>query len=404
MDLGRVKNITVWSLFSFACTIYSINIISLYFALWVTVDKQGPDIYYSLAFSTSVFLAAIVSPLIGYFSDRLHRRVPFLVVTGLGCFLGTAVLGFTNNLSFALIVFTLTNFCYQSADVIQNMLIPQITAGKNVGRVAGFGAGFGYLGVIAGVMLVSPIVTHYGRHAAFLPTALLFLLFSLPSFLVLKDPQVQSVRTPPPLKEVFLKPIHTLINIKRYPDLGVALLAIFLAFNSIDTVFVFMSVYLKKVIGFVDGEFTLFYVACSVFAILSGIVGGFIVDKIGAKRVLTYSIMLWCFALLLAMVSHAKLVFWMVGALVGISLGATWTSSKTLVVALAPKEQIGEFFGFYGLVIKIAAIIGPLIWGVSVSLGEGLGIFKYRVTIGILLLVLLTGLIVLRKVESSIYE
>lgn len=404
MDITRLKNISAWSLFSFACTIYSINIISLHFALWVTVDMHAPDIYYSLAFSTSVFLAALTSPLIGHFSDRLNRRVPFLIIAALGCFIGTAILGFTHSLLLALLVFTFTNFCYQSGDVIQNMLIPQISQGKNVGRVAGFGAGFGYFGVIAGVLLVSPFVTHFGRQGAFLPTAFLFLFFSLPSFLILKDEPGPKQTSMPPLKNVWLQPLHTLMNMRQYPDLAIALLAIFLAFNSIDTVFVFMSVYLKKVIGFVDTEFTIFYVGCSLFAILSGIVGGFVVDKVGAKRVLTYSILLWCCALGLATISNAKIIFWFVGALVGISLGATWTSSKTLVVALAPKNQAGEFFGFYGLVVKIAAIIGPLIWGVSVAILDGLGVVKYRVTIGILLLVLLTGLIILRRVETTIYD
>lgn len=402
MMASKLKNIAVWSLFNFACTIYSINIISLHFALWVTVDLQGADIFYSFAFSASLLLAALCAPLIGYYSDRLDRRMPFIIIFSILCFLGTAALGLVHSLFAALIIFTFTNFCYQCADVIQNMLIPQISNGENAGQVAGYGTGFGYFGTIAGVLLVSPVVTRYGHQAAFIPTAILFLIFAIPSFIFLKDPKNPAKKSNISLLEVFAQPFKTLVNIKKYPDIAASLLAIFLAFNSIDTVFVFMSVYLKKVVGFVDTEFTLFYVGCSIFAILGGIICGFVVDAIGAKKVLIGAIVLWCLALFLAMFASNKNLFWVIGSMIGVSLGATWTSSKTLIMDLAPKEQSGEFFGFYGFVIKIAAIVGPLVWGICVWLFGFSGMLKYRLTIGVLLLVLLSGLLFLRKVSGRV--
>jgi len=76
-----------WSLYDFANTIFSMNIISLYFPLWVTVDKGGEDILYGFALSFSMLLVAISMPLFGAYSDRVGRRMPLLIgLTILFCF------------------------------------------------------------------------------------------------------------------------------------------------------------------------------------------------------------------------------------------------------------------------------------------------------------------------------
>jgi len=390
-------NIIAWSLFNLACTIYSINIVSLHFALWVTVDQHGADILYSLAFSISVFLAALGAPIVGYCADRINRRMPFLLIFATGCFLGTILLSITHNLYLGLLLFILTNFCYQSTDIVQNMLLPHISGKNDVGRVAGFGTGLGYFGTIIGVIIVGPIAAKYGHQSAFIPTALLFMVFALPCFFLIQDrvaPNNQVVSLPK-LLDIFRKPIITLLNIKAYPDFAISLLAIFLAFNTIDTIFVFMSVYLQKIAGFQAQEFTLFYVACAAFAIMGGVGFGFVVDRIGPKRVLFGSMLLWSVALFLAMLASGKTLFWIIGPMLGVSLGATWTSSRTLIVALAPKAQTGEFFGCYGFVIKVAAILGPMVWGTSVWLFSFLGMLKYRVALAELVLFMLIGLIIL---------
>ena len=76
--MAASKNITIfsWAMYDFANTIFSMNVISLYFALWVTVDMHGADIMYSVAVSGSVLLAAISAPILGTLSDRLQRKMP----------------------------------------------------------------------------------------------------------------------------------------------------------------------------------------------------------------------------------------------------------------------------------------------------------------------------------------
>ena len=103
-----------WALYDLANTVFSMNIISLYFVLWLTVDQGCAEIYYSLTLGGSIFLAALLMPILGELSDRLKRRVPFLIGFTLGCVIFTALLGFVKGIFLALLFLCLANFCYQS--------------------------------------------------------------------------------------------------------------------------------------------------------------------------------------------------------------------------------------------------------------------------------------------------
>ena len=405
MKINKKLTIFSWLMYDFANTIFSMNVISLYFALWVTVDMKGEDILYSLALSGSMLLAALFSPIMGAISDRLEKRIPFLIFFTFICCVFTALIGLANKLFLGLLLFAIANFCYQIAAIFYNALLPQISAKGRIGRLSGYGTGLGYCGTIAGLLLVRPFVLKYGRQAAFIPTAIFFLLFSLPCFLFVKDALVSKRnKFELQIREAFKKTKETFVNIKKYPGLFNFLIAAFIALNAINTIIIFMSVYAKKVVGFTDSEIITFYIVSTVFAILGSFVTGFISDKFGSKRTLSIVLGLWCITTLLAAISFSKTVFWIVGPLAGICLGATWTSARALVVDLSPPQMVGEVFGFYGLAGKSASIIGPLIWGLCVWAFGFLGILRYRLAIFSLLLFLGLGFIILQKVPNNIQE
>lgn len=403
MKIGRKLIIFSWSMYDFANTIFAMNVITLYFALWVTIDKKGEDILYSLALSISMLVAALTSPVLGAISDRINRRMPFLIIFTVICCLFTSLIGIVNQLIWGLIFFAVANYCFQTADIFYNSLLPKVSENKNIGRISGYGTSLGYCGTIVGLLLVSPFALKWGRHAAFIPTSFFFLLFALPCFLFVKDnPSKNKMRGRLKFSEIvvaaFSKIKNTILHIRKYRALFIFLLAIFISFNAINTIFIFMSVYTKKIIGFSDHEIIIFYIVSSAFAIMGAFFAGFITDKLGAKRTLTGTLLLWCIAIFAAIVSSNTLIFWFIGPAVGISLGSTWTSARALAVDLSPPDMVGEVFGFYGLVGKTASIIGPLIWGLSIWAFRFIGIVKYRVGVAILLLFLILGLIILQRV------
>lgn len=403
VKIGRKLTIVAWAMYDLAGTIFAMNVITLYFALWVTVDMHRQDIFYSLSFSVSMLFAALSAPILGAVSDQLKKRMPFLIVLTLMSCVFTSFIGITNHFILALVFFAIANYCYQLGDIIYNALLPDVSENKNVGKVSGIGKGFAYFGTIVGLAIISPFAIKYGRQATFIPSSVIFLIFALPCFFFVKDRQhFQFIKTKIVWKKIiknsFAEIKKTINNIKKFTGLGSFLVSIFFAFNAINTIFIFMSVYINKIIGFSSEQIIIFYIFSSIFAILGSVCSGYVTDKIGAKRTLSYAYIAWLINLVIATLSQDKTIFWILGPIVGISLGATWTSARTLTTYLSPKTMYGEIFGLYGLVIKMGSVFGPIVWGTVILSFSSLGLIKYRIAVASLTVFLILGLVILQRV------
>ena len=353
--------IASWSLYDFANTIFSMNVISLYFALWVTVDHGGQDIFYSAALSGSMFAVAISVPLFGAISDQTGRRRGPLTLLTIISVIATALIGQASQLWAGICLFVIANYCYQSALVFYNGMLPAVSRHSSVGMVSGYGVALGYMGSIAGLLLIKPFVETGGRPAAFLPTALMFLIFALPCFFFVKDPDPKPFRID--TGKAFRTLKNTLVNAAQYHVLLKFIGIHFLILDVVNTVIAFIAVYANKVIGFTDSQITTFLILSTTFAMLGSWLIGQQVKYKGTVPSYWTVLCLWLAALTLIVVSPGESLFWVVGPLAGMGMGGVWVVSRTIVVELSPPEKVGEFFGIYGLAGKMASIVGPLIWG-----------------------------------------
>jgi MFS transporter, UMF1 family len=390
-----------WSLYDFANTIFSMNIISLYFPLWVTVDKEGRDIVYSLALSLSSVMVAVSMPIIGSRCDRLGRRMPLLVALTLLSVISTGLIGIFNQLLPGLLFFALANYGFHAALVPYDALLPAVSRGYSVGKVAGIGVALGYVGAIAGIMMVKPFVSEAGRTSAFIPTALLFLLFSLPCFFLVREEK----RNMPgvawrSLREELLQIKVSIASTREHPGLLPFLIANFLYCDAVNTVIAFMSVYAHQVGGFSDAMIRVLLILSTLFAVAGSLAFGWLTERKGAKRALIMVMYLWMACLVVGSANFSPMMFWTIGPLVGIALGGTWVTARALVLDLSPPEKVGEIYGLYNMGGKFGFILGPLVWGALVYLCEGLGTFKYRIALFSLLFFILGGLYLLRKVPN----
>jgi len=379
------RAIASWAFYDFANTIFSMNVISLYFALWVTVDHGGQDILYSIALSGSMLAVAISAPVFGTISDQTgKRRLPLTLLTIVSV-LTTALIGQAEQLWVGLLLFVIANYCYQSALVFYNGMLPSVARQSNVGMVSGYGVALGYVGSIAGLRLVEPFVTDGGRSAAFLPTAILFLVFAIPCFLYVKDTNPKPFYVD--ISQSFRTLKKTVTDASDYQVLLKFFVVHFLILDVVNTIIAFMSVYAHKVIGFDGKQITSFLILSTVFAMLGSLVIGWLVKHKGT--VFSYGLVLWIWlaALCLIVLSSGETLFWMVGPLAGAGMGGVWVASRAIVVELSPPEKIGEFFGVYSLAGKMASIVGPLLWGSVVWLFQDTQTLKYRAAVGTLLLI-----------------
>ncbi|MDH4223235.1 MAG: MFS transporter, partial [candidate division Zixibacteria bacterium] len=383
MNINKPKKVKVfsWAIYDFANTIFSMNVVTMYFAQWIIVDNQREDIWYSLAYALSMLLVALTLPVLGALSDGRGKRKPYLLVLTLGCILGTFLIGGVSTripdlnvkIISALLFFVLANYCFEGSLVFYNSLLPEVSTPKNIGKISGFGVALGYVGAIVGLLLVKPFVEGNlfgfkfgtgGREKAFIPTALFFLLFCLPTFIYVKEKVNGSfTQRKIKIKEAFNRVREGIVNTKKYPGVLRFLIADYFFEDAIATVIIFMAVYAQIVMQMGDEAKIFFFWIATTFAVIGSFISGIISDRIGPKKTLFFVVLGWILSLSVIMFTTKTTYFWIMGPVIGICLGSTWTTSRPLLTTLAPRETLGQFFGLYALSGRTAAIIGPLLWG-----------------------------------------
>lgn len=410
-----------WVLYDFANTAYSMNVVSLYFPIWIINELGQSDFWVSFVNSISMLLVALTMPVLGDWSDRKSKKLPALLIFTLLCIAGTFSLGLAGKMisslsllmPLVLIIYVISNYSYQGGLVFYNALLPAVSTPKTVGRVSGYGVAIGYLGSAAGLLigglfvdgskfgLTVPGVQAGGTVAAFMPTAILFLICALPVFIFVREPKLAVQDKHWDLKSSYKKVWNSIVSTKKYPGLLRFLLAKFLYEDSVHTIVIFMGVYTQSVMQFTSEQTNNFFIIVIPAAVLGSIVCGIITDHFGPKKTLVGVIIAWILALLVLISTMDRTLFWVLGGLVGMLLGSTWTAARPLLISLVPEESIGEFFGLYALSGKAAAIVGPLLWStVTLTLARYGEIVKYKAAIGALTLTMIAGLVVLWRVPD----
>ncbi len=366
-----------WALYDLANTVFSMNIVSLYFSLWVVNIMGGTDASYGNANALSMFLMFVSAPALGALSDQAGRRMPFLVVTTLLCIAFTALLG-TGGLVLSLIFFIIANYMFQAGLIFYDSLLPVVSTEENRGKVGGLGIGLGYMGSFIGVGSGLLLLDRIGYVGMFRLSALLFLVFAIPCFLFVRERgRAGGFRFDMKMiTGAFTQVRHTIPHTREFPGLLRFLIGRFFYTDPANTVIVFMSIYVTNEVSFTATQAQILLLVAIVFAVIGGFAWGWVVDRIGPKRSLNLVLILWMVALAGAIATAVfdlpGVLFWGVACLAGIALGGTWAADRPYMLRLAPPKYLGEFYGLYSMVGRFAAIIGPFMWGLIVdTLGWG---------------------------------
>jgi UMF1 family MFS transporter len=258
-------------------------------------------------------------------------------------------------------------------------------------------------GVISFLRSIFPFTSHAGRVSTFVPTAILFLLFSLPLFIFCRDHNARSGKTKVEWREAFRGVAQTLRDSRRYPGALRFLIASFLYQDAIGTIISYMALYAVMAMGFEEGSEITLFVVLTVPAAIGSFFIGRLVDRIGPKRSLVFVIMSWVVLLIAMIIVPTKSAFWIVGVAIGLIFGGVATSERPLLLTLIPEEETARFFSLMVLSSRAAAIAGPLIWGWTVDgllpeFGTG---FAYRAAVVTVAISMLLSLVLLVKVPDN---
>ncbi|HSD71864.1 MAG TPA: MFS transporter [Thermoanaerobaculia bacterium] len=404
-----------WALYDFANTIFSMNIATLYFAVWIVTERGASATMFSIATSGSSAVVLFAAPYFGARSDLSRRRKPWVVGLTLACVAATALLAPLSAapLFLLLATFAIADVAYQLALPFYNAMMPELVPESEHGRLSGAGTAVGYAGSIVGVLAAAPFVSGKwslgggptGRPAAFIPTAALFLLFSLPLFFFCHDhvPRPRWDRRAVRFREIVAQIVEAFGQTRKYPGLRRFLFASYLYQDALGTAIAFMAIYAVKVLGLARGEETRLFVALTVPAVIGSFLAGFVSDRLGPRRTLLIVLWGWVAGLAAIALAPSLSAFWAGGVLLGFVFGGIWSVERPLLLTLVPDAEGGRFFGLLVLSARAAAIAGPLVWAfvadhVFAGFGEGVG---YRAAVASLIFFMLGAIVLLRGVPDA---
>ena len=241
-----------------------------------------------------------------------------------------------------------------------------------------------------------------GHIGMFRVSALLFLVFSIPCFVFVKEYGTQNIY--PKLRAVrdsLPQLIKTLTRTREYPGLSRFLLGRIFYADVVNTMIIFMGIYVTNELGFTDSQFQFVLMIAIISSILGAFLWGFVVDSIGPKRSLNIVLILWIVSLgLLAAIPLFQLdsrYMWVDAVLAGMAISGVWCADRPYLLRLVPPQHVGEFFGAYSIVGRFATMLGPLLW---VMVAEKFGLGRPAAVLSLIIFVII-AYVILQGVDDK---
>ncbi len=414
------KEIVGWAMFDFANQAYTLLIITVVFGdlfTRVIVGDRGDDyrlgnLLWSVALAVSYLLVVLTGPVLGAIMDHTASKKRFLFASYVATVITTAMLYLVEPgyILLAMVLLVASNYAYAIGEAFVASFLPSLGPPEDQGKISGFGWALGYVGGLfaAGFTLLflgEVSAGNFDRIRWVGPfAAAFFLLAAIPTFAWLREPGVPTKLAPG--ETYFAAAVarlrETVRDLSAFRDLSLLMVSVFFTMAGIYIIITFSFIYGAQVIGWETHVRNIMFIVVQISAALGALAFGVIQDRIGAKPAYIASLLLWTVAIgcifatpqltawanrAFDLALQAQYVFLVVGSLAGASLGSSQSAGRALVGIFSPQSKAAEFFGFWGVAAKLAAVTGIL----------GLGVLQGLVGLhaSILFCLLLFGLAVL---------
>jgi len=401
-----------WAMYDFANSAYTTVVITAVYNAWFVAGIAGgtaqATFLWTLALSLSYAAILLTAPVVGAWADLRGAKKRLLLACTAGCVVFTTLLGFVEPgaIALAMLLIALSNFCYGSGENLAAAFLPEIGKSDRLGQISGLSWAIGYLGGLLALGLCLLWLTQ--AKAAGIPdttavpatlwiVAAYFALAATPTFLLLKERAVpqRAGRLREVAAEALARTRDTLAASHRYPDLRRFLVCIVAYQAGIQTVIALTAVYATQALGFTLEQTLVMVLVVNVAAAIGAWVFGLVQDRLGHRPTLTLTLWLWLATIGLVAAADGTTMFWIAAHLAGLALGAAQSAGRALVGYLSPPDRLGEFYGLWGLAVKLSSVIGPLLYG-AVTWASGGSQRLAMLTTGVFFIV---GLWLLRGVD-----
>jgi len=382
----RPCEVWAWAMYDFANSGYTTVVITAlfnaYFVAVIAGNAEWATFAWTAALSASYLLIVLSAPVIGAYADQRAAKKRLLAVSTAGCVLFTALLFYARPgmLGYAIACLVASNFFFSSGENLIAAFLPEISRSRAMGRISGWGWSLGYIGGLATLGLCLLYVAWAetrGRTAVqFVPvtmliTAAIFALASLPTFILLRERAIPAATQDRWWREAWLEVWRTVRGLREFADLGRFLLCTFFYQAGIQAVITLTAIYADQAMRFTTRETLLLVLVVNVTAAAGAALFGSLQDRAGHVCAMALILTAWIAAIALAWLAQTRLLFWIAANIVGLCLGASQSGGRALVGLLTPPSRLAEFFGLWGLAVKLGSIAGPLTYGVTTWLTGG---------------------------------
>ena len=372
-----------YALYDLANSAYSMIIItfitSAYFANHIVGDPQLGAAYWQWTAGICGIIIAITGPFLGALADKKPEgKINFLQIFTLLCIITTCLFWFSkpnqNYILFTLIIFFISNYCYEVGSIFYNSLLKKCSNENDIGKTSGFGFALGYIGSVPIILLtlyvfVLPETIPFGldknnfEHIRFIPfiVATWFFIFSLPMIYYFKKKifYEDSSDSAPVFKKIL-----EIIWKNKFTSTGKFLLARMIYSDALIVLIAGGGVYASGVFGFTPAELLKLAIFGNIVAFIGVLLGGYLNDMFSSKKII-----LVCIAVLTATVFYGSLIaqtkshFFYNVLVISFFIGSIQSASRVLMTKLLDRNDLGKGFGLFSFSGRVTAFAGPLMVG-----------------------------------------
>ena len=409
-DGVQKREVFGWAMYDFANSGYTTVVLTAvfnsYFVGVVAGKADWATLAWTLALALSSALVMLVMPALGAFADLRAAKKRLLAMSTVACVAMTAALALVGpgDIALAVIAIVLSNLFYAIGETLTAAFLPELARREALGKVSGWGWSFGYFGGMLSLGLsLAYVIWAQGQGqpaAQFVPvtmliTAAIYGVAALATFALLRERAVAQAGAADGLAASLARLRQTWCEARRYRDFS-WLLACATAYQAgIAVVITLAAVYAEQVLGFEPTETMMLIFLVNIAAAVGAFAFGYWQDRSGHKRALGLTLVGWIVMTLVAALATTKGVFWGAAVIAGLCMGSSQSAGRALAGLLAPPARLAEFFGLWAFATRLAAILGPVTYGLVTWATAG----NHRVAIVSTALYFVLGWLLLRPVD-----
>ena len=380
-----------WVMYDWANSVYATIMMAAVFPIYFTgiaaqAGKAG-DFWWGIATSVSMVIVAVLAPVVGALSDFMgYRKKLFLVffILGIGFTLASA---FSENWVFLLCGYALSHIGFSGSCLVYDSFLSEVTTPERMDRISGYGYAFGYIGGSTIPFLISIALITFGGSfgvgaslavkISIVLTAVWWGLFTIP-FLknVHQRYGVARTKSHAIFRAAFSSIAKTAKKIFSDKRIFFYIIAYFFYIDGVGTV-INMSTSYGATLGLDSKGMILALLVTQFVAFPCSIWFASLTKRFGALNMIRAAVCEYILICVIGFymgfgleegyfgVNTALVMFWTLAVMVGTAQGGIQAVSRSYYCQMIPPENSGEFFGFFDVFGKFAAVLGPLLYSIT---------------------------------------